>query len=115
MAAAAAMVANHSIRLLNVSDTAHKGLIGPQGPGGALGPPKPGFFAVLGPGRHSRGFTEPVGAILHKYQPKRSHMDLFQSIFDDFCAFSLYFAAFPGCVGGLEFAKLRPTQKIICL
>ena len=72
------------------------------------------FLGVLGVRKGSRGFLEPVGAILHKYLPKRSHMDLFQSIFDDFCAFSQHFAAFPGCVGGLELRySYASPQKII--
>ena len=58
------------------------------------------------------GFPEPVGAILHKYQPKGSHMELFQSIFNDFVHFPSIFAAFPSCIRGLEIRySYAPPQK----
>ena len=41
----------------------------------------------LGSGRHLRGFREPVVSTLVEYQPKQSHMDLFQPMFDDFVHF----------------------------
>ena len=72
---------------------------------------------VLGVQKGSRGFLEPVGAILRKYQPKRRHMDLFQPTFDDFCAFSQHFAAIPGCVGALEirYSYAPPKKSFIIL
>ena len=74
------------------------------------------LLGVLGVRKGSRGFLEPVGAILRKYQPKPSHMNLFQSIFDDFCAFSQHFAAFPSCIRGLEIRyNYPPSQKSVII
>ena len=42
------------------------------------------FFAVLGSGRHPRGFLDPVGFTPVEYEPERSHLDLIQLIFHDF-------------------------------
>ena len=33
------------------------------------------FMAVLGPGRVSIGFPEPVGSILAEYEPEPTHLD----------------------------------------
>ena len=33
------------------------------------------FIAVLGPGRVSIGFPEPVGSILAEYEPEPTHLD----------------------------------------
>ena len=73
-------------------------------PGGprALGPPGPENFdfsyllPVLGAGRHPRGFPEPMGTILAKYQANQTHPDLFQSIFNVFPAFAIHVPAFSG-------------------
>ena len=46
-----------------------------------------GFSLVLGAGRRPRGFLEPMGTMLCKYQPKRSHMDLFWSLHGVFVYF----------------------------
>ena len=39
-------------------------------------------MAISGPGRHPRGFPDPVGSIWRQYRAKRRHGDLFQTIFD---------------------------------
>ena len=53
--------------------------------------------------RHSRGFSEPVGTPLHKYQLKWTDaMDLFHSMFDMFVHFPIILQFFSDCNGGSE-------------
>ena len=50
--------------------------------------PETWIFLLLrgvGAGRHPRGFPDPGGWILSQYGTKRSHGDLIQTIFHDFC------------------------------
>ena len=59
--------------------TAHpRGWIWPRAPMGTHG----AILAVLGAGRHPRGTPDPVGSIWCYYRAKRSHGDLFQTIFE---------------------------------
>ena len=39
------------------------------------------FIAVLGPGRGSIGFPDPVGSILAEYEPEPTHLDPIHCIF----------------------------------
>ena len=39
------------------------------------------FIAVLGPGRVSIGFPDPVGSILAEYEPEPTHLDPIHCIF----------------------------------
>ncbi len=85
---------------------------GPQGPQGAPGPENLDFYmflAVLGAGRNLRSFPEHVGTILAKYQPKRTHPDLFQSIFYIFMHFHCIFQL----ILPRKFAIVSPQNRLI--
>ena len=67
------------------------------------------LLAVLGAWRHPRGFPELVGTILSKYQPKRTHLDLLQRIFDVFLHFPCMFQFFLA----RKFAIVGPRNRLI--